>query len=172
MRSMLIVLAVGGNIVVWGIAYVGYVNGRGDNIADFDTASGGPAGAQLQLLTLQTPTRARNGRRGRRLPISITLDVPDVRNITYICQLTPKIRDAMVQILFRNPPQYGAQRDIDFSALAPRLLATTNQALGREYVAELVIDTGSRKPERRDGDQLTKMRNCAVNETINNLSIK
>ena len=155
MHSMLIVLAVGGNIVVWGIAYVGYVNGRGDNIADFDTASGGPTGAQLQLLTLQTPTRARNGRRGRRLPISITLDVPDVRNITYICQLTPKIRDAMVQILFRNPPQYGAQRNID-----------------REYVAELVIDTGSRKPARRDGDQLTKMRNCAVNETINNLSIK
>ena len=61
---------------------------------------------------------------------------------------------------------------MDFTALEPRLLAATNQALGREYVAELVIDTGSRKPARRDGDQLTKMRNCAVNETINNLSIK
>ncbi|MDA0241368.1 MAG: hypothetical protein O3A84_15285, partial [Proteobacteria bacterium] len=56
MREILIGLALFGNIVVWGIAYIGYSRGGGDS--DFETASRTEPSVQLQLMTIQTPTRA------------------------------------------------------------------------------------------------------------------
>lgn len=162
MREILIGLAVFGNIVVWGIAYVGYSRGGGDS--DFETASRTEPSVQLQLLTIQTPTRAFNGRRGNRTRVSITLEVPDPAYIPYICRLTPRVRDALIQVLHRDPPQYVSRRDLDFTRQQPNMLEATNRALGREYVDDLIVRTGARPIPKDAASGVTKSQTCLLLE--------
>lgn len=162
MREILIGLALVGNIAVWGIAYIGYSQRSGDS--DFETASRSEPSVQLQLLTIQTPTRALNGRRGNRTRVSVTLEVPDPAYIPYICRLTPKVRDALIQVLHRDPPQYIGRRNLDFTRQQPNMLEATNRALGREYVDDLVIRTGARRIPKDQVSGITKSRNCLLLE--------
>ena len=106
--------------------------------------------AYVKLLSFEAPVKSAEPRSH---PLAVILQLPDMRSIGFVCQLSPRIRDTVVQVLTSNPltPREGK---IDFTALADLLLAPINRTLDRQAVSAVTVVAGSKN---REGKVVFKM---------------
>ncbi len=106
--------------------------------------------AYVKLLSFKAPVKSA---KPRSHPLAVILKLPDMQNIDFVCRLSPRVRDSVVQVLTSNPltPREGK---IDFTALADLLLAPINRALDRQAVSAVTVVAGSKN---REGKVVFKM---------------
>lgn len=142
MRSWLIAIAIGGNVAVWSVAYIGYT--RDDpSAAKQETSRQQPV--NLRMFTFLAPTRTQSGQSIPRTPITVTVDLLDPSRVRDICHMSPRIRDAMLQFLFRRPVVLGLDGERKLDELRPHLAAVANRAIGEPVVRDVVVEEGGRQ---------------------------
>lgn len=137
MRSWLLVIAVGGNVAVWSMAYIGFTRD------DSDVASRQPQRQQvvnLHMFTVLAPTRTYSGRTIGRTPVAVTLNLTDPARVGHVCHMSPRIRDAILQFLFRRPVILGPDGVKELDGLRPHLTAMANRALGEAIIQDVVVE--------------------------------
>lgn len=163
LRNLLIAATIGGNVVLWSVAYVGYSR-SGDEEVDPRTRR--PVvirSAQLQLLTINIPAWGNvGGPEKDMVPVTVTLTLTDQRRLGYVCRLTPKIQDSMMQFLHKYPPQRSTAGKLDFRRHTPHLLANTNKILRRQYALKVDVVEGAKAVGGGGSARFFKMRSCQL----------
>ena len=144
MRNWLLAIAISGNVAVWGIAYIGFT--REDGARAEHTLRNRPV--YLEMFTLLAPTQTYSGQVLRRTPLTITLQLVDPAKVREVCQYSPRIRAAILQLMFRQPVMVDADRRMDLQSIRPYMLATVNRAIGTSMVGAVLVDEGPAEGER------------------------
>ena len=96
------------------------------------------------------------------MPITIVLEVIDARQAAAVCELTPRIRDAVMEALFFNPIPVGTDRRLDVSRIEPILLKATNKALRGRFVSAVVVEQGAKPLQTSSSRSRAAALGCAV----------
>lgn len=98
---------------------------------------------QLQLASLMVPVRWANGRLGVKAMTPV-LDLDGEDLVAPVCWLVPRIRDAVIVTLHKEPVPGGAHGKFDFTDVTKRLTQAVNAALGEAKVNEVSLVPGTR----------------------------
>ena len=158
MRNWLLAVAITGNVAVWGIAYIGFTR---DDAAKSERASRNQP-VYLQMFTLMAPTQTYSGQVLRRTPLNVTLQIANPAKVRQVCQYTPRIRAAILQLMFRQPVMVDADRRMDLQSIRPYMLATVNREIGTSLVSALMIDEAPREGERPKKPRFSNTIDCAT----------
>lgn len=156
MRNWLLAIAITGNVAVWGIAYIGYTR---DDTAKSDRAARDQP-VYLQMFTLLAPTQTYSGQVLRRTPLIVTLQLPNPAKVRQVCQYSPRIRAAILQLMFRQPVIVDADRRMDLESIRPYMLATVNRAIGTSLVSAIMVDEGPREGEKPKRPRFSNTIDC------------
>ena len=92
----------------------------------------------LRLSTMEVPV----GRGGQRFEaVTVVLDVAGETDVETVCIYSPRIRDAVLQILSKDPIPLSGNR-LSLDRLPERLLAPINRALGVNIVSSVLVRAG------------------------------
>ena len=117
---------------------------------------GGPANVQLQ--SFMAPIQKAGGKTGS-AALTIILEVPDTKNVNQICWMSPRILDAVMQLLYERPIAATGDGALDLSGLEARLTKATNAALRKNWVSTVVIVEGM-KGGGGGGAKFAKSQRC------------
>lgn len=98
---------------------------------------------QLQLASLMVPVRWANGRLGVKAMTPV-LDLDGEDLVAPVCWLVPRIRDAVIVTLHKEPIPGGSHGEFDFADVTNRLTQAVNAALGEAKVSGVSLVPGTR----------------------------
>jgi len=84
----------------------------------------------IQLSPMMVPVEGR-----RSAPVTIYLEAADKKFVGNICNYVPRIRDAMLRVLSRNPIQVK-RRKLVLDGLSRTLLSPMNRAIGNKIIGD------------------------------------
>lgn len=103
------------------------------------------ASTEVQLRSFMAPIISPNKRAKRERPITITLVVANSENAFYVCELVPRLRDALLEALYISPIRVSARNVMDVVPVQPALLQVANRALRRPLLTNLRITQGAQQ---------------------------
>ena len=89
-----------------------------------------PLAIHVQLPSFMAPVLAPDGTRTT-AAMTLFLEIRVPEEAREVCQMAPRVQDAVLQDLFARPVPQGAGNRMDLTGLGPRLAIAVNQALGR-----------------------------------------
>lgn len=98
------------------------------------------APTHVQLKPFFAPVQGKGGT----APITVFLESYDKNWVGTICRHNPRVRDAILTVLFQYPLRRQG-RGYDVNSLAPYLAAPVNQALGRNLVKSAYVVQGAKQ---------------------------
>ena len=98
--------------------------------------------AHIQLDSFMAPIQMQDGSR-RPLAITIALQVPEKERVSAVCEVSPRIRDALLRALFENPIPVRDDDTLDLQAVEPALRRATNRTLGGDTVSAVFVSVGA-----------------------------
>ncbi len=101
--------------------------------------------ARVQLLSFIAPIHSPTDASLRETPVTLFLQVTDSSLVSAICELSPRLRDAIMETLSLHPIPVNADRKLDTAAVEPMLLEATNKALRQNLVSHVELVPGLRK---------------------------
>ena len=110
--------------------------------SETDSEIEGAALPQVQLLSFMAPIRKKSKRDPANMPITFTFEVVHKDDIRAVCRMAPRIRNAIMEVLYRRPLRIGADRKLDVRGLDRRVKKATNRALGRKLVSGVIVTPG------------------------------
>ena len=106
-------------------------------------ASNGDGPVRVQMGAFMVPVRQAADGSLRYTPITTFLHVPSRQDVAAVCRLTPRMRDAFLQVLFDRPIAMTANGEADFGDVGPRLVTAGNRTLGRDLISEVELVLGA-----------------------------
>ena len=101
------------------------------------------ASTEVQLRSIMAPITSPNKRAKREQPITITLVIANGDNAFYVCELMPRLRDALLEALYSSPIPVSARNVMDVSRVQPILLQAANKALRQPLLTDLRVKQGA-----------------------------
>lgn len=95
----------------------------------------------VQLDWFMMPVSTGSSKKRRTIPGTLFLNVRDEDNIVSVCTLEPRIRDAVLQNLFREPPLIS-KGVLQTEAANARLMGVANGAVGGNKVSRAWLISG------------------------------
>lgn len=117
-------------------------------VTSFPKAGYADGPASVQLLAFLVPIKRPKGADAsypKEAPVTITLEIYDASDVGAICELAPRIRDAVMETLHYHPIPMKRNRKMVFKRVRPKLLKATNKALRGDYVSDVVIEAGAKQ---------------------------
>ena len=112
-------------------------------VTSFPKAAYADGPASVQLLAFLVPIKRPKGADAsypKEAPVTITLEIYDASDVGAICELAPRIRDAVMETLHYHPIPMKRNRKMVFKRVRPKLLKATNKALRGDYVSDVIIE--------------------------------
>ena len=103
------------------------------------------ASTEVQLRSFMAPVISPNKRAKLEQPITITLVVANSENAFYVCELMPRLRDALLEALYISPIRVSARNVMGVIPVQPALLQAANKALRRPLLTDLRIKQGAKQ---------------------------
>lgn len=94
----------------------------------------------VQLKPIFAPVQSGRGT----TPITVFLKSYDKDWIGAICRRNPRIRDAILMVLFQNPLRRQSE-GYNVNSLAAQIVTPINQALGRNYIKSAYVVEGAKQ---------------------------
>ena len=96
-------------------------------------------------------------------PMTFILEAKKKKQVEAICERMPRIRDAVLSVLSRNPIAVRKRRII-LNGVAERILPSMNRAVGKPYIRKVYIYRGAiRLGERK----IKSRRNAVIDGCVN-----
>ena len=114
---------------VMAILAMGWCLLRGAVAAQDVTGVHDPLAIHVQLPSFMTPVLAPDGTRTT-AAMTLFLEIRVPEEAREVCQMAPRVQDAVLQDLFAHPVPQGAGNRMDLTGLGARLAIAVNQALG------------------------------------------
>lgn len=114
---------------------------------------------RLQLSAFMAPVRRDNGHGGT-TAVTPLLDLTDGTNAEEVCWLSPRIMDAFMTSLHRDPIRIRSPQGLDSDDLKKRLTDVVNHALGRDLIGGVELVRGTR-PARNASVRFFKSATCS-----------
>ncbi len=101
--------------------------------------------ANIQLLSFLAPIHSVEDPSLREAPVTVFLDVADQSLVPAICELSPRLRDAFMEVLHSKPIPVTADRKLNTAAVEPMLLTAANKALRQNIVQAVTLTSGTQR---------------------------
>ena len=123
--------------------------------------------ASVQLLAFMVPIKRPKGVSKdadfpKEAPITITLEIYDGSQVGAICELAPRIRDAVMETLYYHPIPMKRNRKMVFKRVIPKLVRATNKALRGDFVSDVVIEAGAKQLKTGSSRSRANALGCGV----------
>jgi len=118
--------------------------GTGSSPAARDDSASAPKYSHIQLRSFMAPVVAPGSSRTRMEPVTLIIEV-EAAESEGMCNLTPRIQDAVTTELHRAPLVSAAEAGFDVGDAEPRLATVLNRAVGRAAIHRVYLIPGVRK---------------------------
>lgn len=106
------------------------------------SATNAAAQTEVQLRSFVVPTKPANPTAKKEGPITVLFTVANSENAFFVCEMSPRVRDAMMETLFYNPIPVSAQNVMDVSTIQPLLMDAANKALRQPMILGIKVEPG------------------------------
>ena len=107
-------------------------------------AGGALADTEVQLRSMVAPMKPANPAAKKEAPITVRFGVANSENAFAVCELAPRLRDALMETLYSNPIPISAQNVMDVAKVEPILLSAANKSLRQNLLLSIKVIPGSR----------------------------
>jgi hypothetical protein len=101
-----------------------------------------PSG-EIQLRPFMAPVQSGTPWASKQVPISVVLMLADRAEAFAICELTPRIMDAMLESLYARPLTFLSNNELDTAQVEPVLLKAVSKALRGPRLTGLKVSPAS-----------------------------
>lgn len=117
--------------------------------------------SEIQLRSFMAPVKNANPKGQRELPVTVIMVLARGTQAFFVCEMTPRLRDAMLETLYNNPVPLSAQNVMDLSAVEPLLLEAANKALRGPLLTGLQIKQGAEELKAKSSRSRASIIGCA-----------
>lgn len=123
--------------------------------------------AEIQLLSFMAPVKkpARTkpeDKFPKETPITLFLEVYEGNDVPAICELSPRIRDAVMETLYYNPIPMNKKRRIDVRRAERLLVKALNKALRGDFVSAVTVELGAKPLKTGSSRSRANALGCAL----------
>ena len=105
-------------------------------------ATDAAAQTDVQFRSFIVPTKPANPSAKKEGPITVSFTVANSENAFFVCEMSPRVRDALMETLFYNPIPVSAQNVMDLTKIQPLMLDAANKALRHPLILAIKVDPG------------------------------
>ena len=99
--------------------------------------------AEVQLRAMMAPTNPANKATKKEAPISVILILASKDQGSFVCEMTPRLRDSILEALHSNPIPLSALNVMDLRQTEPLLLEALNKALRSPLLVAVKVKPAS-----------------------------
>ena len=101
------------------------------------------ANTEIQLRAMTVPVNPENSSAKREAAITVILVLDSKEQAFYVCEMTPRLRDSILEALYDNPIPISARNVMDLHQAEALLLQAGNKALKSPILVAVKVKPGA-----------------------------